>query len=119
VTTAGEYPKGRPNEDPRRVNDEAALAKPSKTARKAAMHALQQLGTRLVDLREEQIRALSLPETLKEALLACQQIRQHEARRRQLQWIGKLMRGVDPAPIAEALDRLKPSRRRGSATTDA
>ncbi|MBM3378658.1 MAG: DUF615 domain-containing protein [Betaproteobacteria bacterium] len=84
--------------------------KPSKTFRKAAMHALQDLGARIVELREEQIRRLGLPERLSDAILACQHIRQREARRRQLQLIGKLMRGIDPTPVAEALQQMLPPR---------
>lgn len=77
----------------------------SKTKRKQAMNALQELGGALVALSEEQLARLALPETLREALRETRKIHQHGARRRQLQYIGKLMRGVDPAPIRAKLDQ--------------
>jgi ribosome-associated protein len=67
------------------------------------MDALQDLGERLVELDATRITALDLPTPLIEALQAARRITQHEARRRQLQFIGRLMRGVDPAPIRERL----------------
>jgi ribosome-associated protein len=90
------------------INDSNPV-KPSKTFRKAAMHALQDLGARIVDLREDQIRRLSLPERLSDAVLACQRIHKREARRRQLQLIGKLMRSIDPTPVAEAVQQMLPA----------
>ena len=80
---------------------------PSKTKRKAAMHALQDLGEALVALEPARLDELELPEQLREAVRAARSIRAHEGRRRQLQYIGKLMRDVDAAPLREALDRLK------------
>jgi len=69
------------------------------------MDALQDLGERLVELDAARIAMLDLPEPLLEALRAARRITQHEARRRQLQFIGRLMREVDPAPIRERLRR--------------
>lgn len=80
--------------------------RPSKTRRKQQMTALQTLGTRLVALNAGQLAALPLTDGLREAILAAQRITAHEARRRQLQYIGKLMRQVEPEPIAAALDDL-------------
>ncbi len=80
--------------------------RPSKTQRKKEMHALQDLGARLVALNAEQLRRLDLPERLLEAIMAAQRITAHEGRRRQMQYIGKLMRTVDAAPITAALDAL-------------
>lgn len=76
---------------------------PSKTRRKKEMHALQALGTALVGLNAQQLQRMDLPESLREAVLEAQRIRGHEARRRQLQYIGRLMRGIDAAPIAAQL----------------
>ena len=70
--------------------------KPSKTQRKRAMHELQALGRRLVELNSEQLAAVALPEDLREAVEQARRITRHEARRRQLQYIGRLMRAVDP-----------------------
>jgi ribosome-associated protein len=69
------------------------------------MHALQDLGEALVGLSSTRLRALALPEKLAEAVSEAQRLTQREARRRQLQYIGRLMREVDPAPIEGQLKR--------------
>ncbi|MEM8682792.1 MAG: ribosome biogenesis factor YjgA [Pseudomonadota bacterium] len=73
--------------------------KPSKTARKQAQSELQALGERLIDLERDELAALQLDESLLDALATAKRIRSHEALRRQKQYIGKLMRHVDAAPI--------------------
>jgi ribosome-associated protein len=78
--------------------------KPSKTQRKKAVHELQALGEELVTLSDERFAALDLPERLRDAVTAARDITAHEARRRQLQYIGKIMRTVDPEPIRAALE---------------
>ena len=83
----------------------------SKTQRKKDMAALQELGAELVALSGERLAAIGLPEILHDAVLAARRITSFEARRRQLQYIGKLMRNVDPEPIRARLDAWKaPSR---------
>lgn len=81
---------------------------PSKTRRKQAMDELQTLGEQLAELPTDRLKKilakLDLSETLADALRECQRITAHGARRRQLQYIGKLMRDADPAPIRAALD---------------
>jgi ribosome-associated protein len=77
--------------------------KPSKTRRKREMHELQALGARLVELNSEQLAAVGLPEDLRDAVEFARRTTKHEARRRQMQYIGKLMRSVDPEPIREKL----------------
>jgi ribosome-associated protein len=77
---------------------------PSKTQRKLEMQALQALGERLVALTAAQLAAIDLPEPLREAVAEAQRIRSREAHRRQLQYIGRLMREVDPAPIRARLE---------------
>lgn len=79
---------------------------PSKTQRKKDMAALQALGVRLTRLNAAQLNQVELPERLREAIDAARRITAHEARRRQMQYIGKLMRGVEAAPIEQALERL-------------
>jgi ribosome-associated protein len=79
----------------------------SKTKRKQEMHALQALGAALVELPEAQIASLEIAERLKLAVLAAKRIKSHEARRRQMQFIGKLMRPLDPEPIRAAIDEQK------------
>jgi ribosome-associated protein len=78
--------------------------RPSKTQRKKAVHALQDLGVELVELPEERLEAIEMPENLRDAVMAARSITAHEARRRQMQYIGKLMRKVDAEPIRIALD---------------
>jgi ribosome-associated protein len=79
--------------------------RPSKSQRKRDMEALQELGARLVDLNPGQLAQAALPERLHEAIVEAQRIRDFEGRRRQLQYIGKLMREVDPAPIRAQLEQ--------------
>ncbi|MDE2360990.1 MAG: DUF615 domain-containing protein [Betaproteobacteria bacterium] len=76
---------------------------PSKTQRKHEMHALQDLGRTLVGLDPERLATLALPERLVDAIALLRKVSKHEARRRQLQYIGRLMRDVDPAPLREAV----------------
>ena len=76
----------------------------SKTKKKEQSHALQKLGAALVDLSKERLASMALPEALREAIREAQRITAHEGRRRQMQYIGKLMRDVDPAPIQERFD---------------
>jgi ribosome-associated protein len=80
--------------------------RPSKSQRKRDMHALQRMGEELAGLPQERLARIDLPEGLREALLQVRQLSGREARRRQMQYIGRLMRNVDPAPIREALDVL-------------
>jgi ribosome-associated protein len=81
----------------------AASTHPSKTRRKAEMHALQDLGEALVRLAPARLDALALPEKLADAVAEARGITKWEARRRQMQFIGRLMRDVDPLPIERAL----------------
>lgn len=97
--------------------DERAPQPLSKTQRKKAMHALQSLGEALVGLSADQLERLDLPEALHEAVVEASRIRSREARRRQLQYIGRLMRDVDAERIAEALARLRGSRMRPQSFT--
>lgn len=76
----------------------------SKTQRKKAMHTLQAIGEQLVELDPKKIAELDLPETLVNAIQEAKRITKHEAKRRQMQYIGKLMRNIDAAPIQEKID---------------
>lgn len=78
------------------------------------MHTLQALGEALVELPENRLASLDLPERLADAIAAAKRIRGFEAKRRQMQYIGRLMRDTDPAPIAAYLERLRSERRRGN-----
>lgn len=88
-------------------NDDGQAARPSKTARKREAQAAQTLGLELASLPAERLAAIALPEALREAIDAYRRTKSHEGRRRQLQYVGKLMRDVDPAPLREALDEIK------------
>lgn len=89
-------------------DDSADLPAPlSKTKQKEAMHALRDLGAELVELSVGQLKRIDLPEDLFAAVRDCQKITAHGARRRQLQYIGKLMRGVDEEPIRAGLALLR------------
>jgi ribosome-associated protein len=81
--------------------------RPSKTKRKEAMHELRDLGAELVELSVGQLKRINLPEALFDAVREAQKITAHGAHRRQLQYIGKIMRGVDDEPIREGLALLR------------
>jgi ribosome-associated protein len=87
------------------TDGEAAGARPSKTRLKHEMEALQELGETLVSLDAARLRSLDLPERLVDAVVLARGITKHEARRRQMQYLGRLMRDVDPVPIRAALER--------------
>lgn len=80
---------------------------PSKTKIKQQMHDLQDIGAELVALGKDQLAQLDLPETLRDAIREMHRISKFGARSRQMQYIGKLMRGVDAAPIIAKLDGWK------------
>ncbi|MEP7275720.1 MAG: ribosome biogenesis factor YjgA [Betaproteobacteria bacterium] len=82
----------------------SASEPPSKSARKRAMHDLQALGEALVRLDAARLAMLELPERLADAIAQARTITKHEGRRRQLQYVGRLMRDVDPDRIQAALD---------------
>ncbi|GIK26263.1 MAG: hypothetical protein BroJett006_25090 [Betaproteobacteria bacterium] len=81
--------------------------RPSKSQRKRDMQALQDMGAELVVLSPERLARIDMPDALRGAIREAQRLTRHEARRRQLQYIGRLMRDADPAPIREALDAVK------------
>ena len=75
----------------------------SKTKKKRQVEELQALGAALGALAPAQLAAIGLPEELLAAVREAQRITSHEARRRQLQYIGRLMRAIDPQPVRAAL----------------
>jgi len=80
--------------------------KPSKSSKKREMLARQALGERLVELKVEHITKLALPDFLHNAIVEAKRMPSHGAKRRQLQYIGKLMRQVEIDPIEAALKKL-------------
>ena len=87
-------------------------SKPSKSEQKRVQLALQSLGEQLLDLPDDLVSELDLDETLLQAITDYRRMKSHEDRRRQRQYIGKLMREVDPAPIQQLVDRLRAEDRR-------
>lgn len=79
----------------------------SKTKLKKEMQDLQGLGSALVKLSADRLKKMDLPEDLYIAVRDCQRITQNGALRRQRQYIGKIMRGIDPAPIEEQLAAIR------------
>jgi len=92
---------------PQLDDDEEYDERPSKTQRKNEMHALQDIGEELVELNNDRLRQLDLPESLLDAVTEARRIHARGARKRQMQYIGKLMRDIDPAPIQAKLDEWK------------
>ena len=79
--------------------------RPSKTELKHVSIELQLLGETLTTLSNDQLDQLDLPELMRDALDELSRVGKHEATRRHMQYIGKLMRDIDPVPIRAQLDR--------------
>ena len=84
-------------------DDDDLHEKPSKSERKRAAHAAQDLGETLIGLRDSELVALDLPERLVDAIREARRIPSRGGGARQRQYIGKLMRDIDPEPIRAAL----------------
>lgn len=84
--------------------DETDSGRPSKSQRKRDMAALQDLGESLLRLTAAELARIELPASLREAIAEAARISAHEARRRQMQYIGRLMRQVDPQPLRAAIE---------------
>src|SRR5438552_16218966 len=96
----------RPAETPpQALRGDEAPETDSKTRRKAEVSALQTLGEALLNVSPARRAELELPERLIEALDAALRITRREARRRQLQFIGRLMRDIDAASIRKRLSQ--------------
>lgn len=74
--------------------------RPSKSQLKREMTALQKLGEELVEQPRDRVKRVPMPEDVREAILECQQIKNHEGRRRQLQFVGKKMRSLNEEEVA-------------------
>ena len=81
--------------------------RPSKTRRKQASHQLQDLGEAVIALPDERLAALDLPESLLDAIADYKHTKTFEGQRRQMQYIGKLMRRIDPEPIRQAVTEMQ------------
>jgi ribosome-associated protein len=80
---------------------EQEYERPSKSELKRQSDALQKMGETLVESPRDRVKRVPMPEDVLEAILACQQITNHEGRRRQMQFVGKKMRTLDEAEVAE------------------
>jgi ribosome-associated protein len=88
-----------------------AAEPPSKSARKRQMLSLQAMGESLLDLNDKQLARIPIDdERLISAIRECRLIHSKSARKRHLQYIGKLMRDIDPTPIEQALGQLRQAR---------
>ncbi|KAG0162309.1 hypothetical protein DFQ28_006196 [Apophysomyces sp. BC1034] len=87
-----------------------AYTRPSKSQLKREMTALQALGTEIVELPKDALKRLLLPEDLADAVHEARRITDHEGKRRQLQYVGRVMRALpdtDVAALRDALDAYK------------
>ena len=96
-----------PTEDEKQI-----LPEKSKTQKKRDAEALQTLGLQLTQLSDEQLQQVPLPENLLDAILTARKIHQHGGLKRQQQYIGKLMRNLDPQPIEQVLNQFQMKRKR-------
>ena len=80
--------------------------RPSKSQIKREMDALQEVGKALCELSLERLAKVPMSERLRDAVEEYHRVGKHEAQRRQLQFVGRVMRGEELAPIQEALDAL-------------
>ena len=79
----------------------------SKSQRKRDMHALQAIGEKLTGLNNEQLSKIEMSDKLRFAITEMQRITKHEARRRQLQYIGRLMRDEESEGIIDAIAKIE------------
>jgi ribosome-associated protein len=79
----------------------------SKSQVKRDMHALQALGESLIDMNEKQLASIPLSETMLDAIYIARKLPPKEARRRQIQYIGRLMREGNHEEIKAAVDKLQ------------
>lgn len=80
---------------------------PSKSQRKREAQELQALAVSLVDLPDAQLQRIPLPERLRDAIVETRRITAHGALRRQHQYLGRLMRQADAAPVRDAIAALE------------
>jgi ribosome-associated protein len=78
----------------------------SKSEKKREMTALQGLGKRLLELSPAQVQKIEMPQELRDSLLLARTLKSHSALRRQMQYIGALMRKIDAEPIRQTLEEI-------------
>ncbi len=87
--------------------DSDADERPSRSQLKRDAEALQELGRELVGLPQARLDRIELPEKLRDAIALARRITAHGGKRRQLQYIGKLMRRIDAEPIRARLEAMQ------------
>ena len=101
---------------------EQEYERPSKSELKRQMNELQKLGEQLVAEPRDRVKRVPMPEDVRDAILMCQTITNHEGRRRQLQYVGKMMRTLseeEVAVIQRTIDSWKGSSRAETAALHA
>ena len=93
--------------------DDPFGGRPSKSALKRMSHDLQALGKQLLEMPDSRLDDIPMPERLRDALANYKSTRSFEGKRRQLQFIGKVMREVDPEPLRRRPQELRPARHKG------
>jgi ribosome-associated protein len=73
--------------------------RPSKSEMKRQSDALQKLGEQLIEAPRDRVKRVPMPDDLRDAILHCQTITNHEGKRRQVQFVGKLMRSLDEEEV--------------------
>jgi len=74
--------------------------RPSKSELKRQSNDLQKLGEQLVEAPRDRVKRVPMPDDVRDAILTCQSITNHEGRRRALQFVGKKMRTLDEEEVA-------------------
>ena len=82
-------------------------ARPSRTQLKQQSADLQKLGEQVAALSDQRLAATAMPDALREAIVEFRRTRSHEGRRRQMQYVGKLMRSADADALREAVAEAK------------
>jgi ribosome-associated protein len=90
-------------DNPDAVADDDVDARPSKTQLKQKSQELQDLGVAVSELSAERLAAIEMPDRLREAIETFRKTRSHEGKRRQMQYVGKLMRSADEEALREAV----------------
>ncbi len=98
---------------------EQEYERPSKSEAKRQSLEVQKLGEELVNAPRDRVKRVPMPEDVLDAILMCQTITNHEGRRRQMQFVGKLMRLLDPETLQAARDALEEQNKGSARETEA
>ena len=89
--------------EPLAFDEDGAVTRPSKTRLKQQSQDLQALGVAVAELSADRLAAIEMPEALRDAIEQFRRTKSFEGRRRQMQYVGKLMRSADEAALREAV----------------